>query len=286
MKLTIDHLARLFEKYADTVEIRYFNDVKVNDESHFISGDLVLPGHLKLFSERDISELEICYAPAMYELLSREFPIEFRNPYGRAALAQMDRLLENLRNANVQSKRKRYLKMVGDVYGTDSHTGRQAMLLEHDELLDYRKWNNLKRDVDRNHLFLYRNSELSVIIFVNLILGDRKIYIERFKINTDLISLIVTRCREMEHCISPDFNPTEDVVSVTDPSVLMEEYIRTNARLIIIGERLEDADKRALLQIRNYDKFVRLLVVPSLDHRNIKDFLTQVKLVYNYDRYL
>jgi hypothetical protein len=286
MKLTTAHLARLFERYADTVEIRYFNDLQINNESHFISGDLVLPGHLRLFLERNISEIEIFYTPALYEFLSREFPVEFRNPYGRATLTQMDRLLENLRDANVQSKRKRYLRMVGDVYGIDSHSGRQVMLLGHDELLDYRKWNNLKRDIDRNHSFLYRNSELSIIIFVNLILGEQKTYIERFKINTDLISLIVTRCRETEHCISPDFVPTEDVVSVTDPSMLMEEYIRINARLIIIGERLEDADKRALLQIRNYDKFVRLLVVPSLDYKSIKDFLTQVKLVYNYDRWL
>jgi hypothetical protein len=117
-------------------------------------------------------------------------------------------------------------------------------------------------------------------------LSTQKIYIERFKINTDLISLIVSRSQEPAHFISPDFIPTEDVVSVTDPASLLEEYIRINARLIIIGEKLEETEKRALLRVRNYDKFVRLLVVPVLTHQSIDDFFRQVKLVYNYDRWL
>ena len=59
---------------------------------------------------------------------------------------------------------------------------------------------------------------------------------------------------------------------MTEPETLLEEYIRSNARLIIIGEKLDDSYKRALLQVRNYDKFVRLMVVPVLDHKNMHGF--------------
>src|SRR3990172_9482771 len=208
MKLTINQLARLFEKYGDAIEIRYFDDVGINNENYFVSGDLVLPVHLRRFSEKNIAEIEVFYTPAVHEYLAREFPLEFRPAYAKATFTQMDRILEGLKNANSQSKRKRFIRMVGDVYGMDLNRGRQVILLRNDEPLDYRKWNNLKRDIDQSQLFSYRNSELIIIIFVNLTLSDRKIYIEHFKINTDLISLIVTRCRETAHCISPDFIPT------------------------------------------------------------------------------
>ena len=286
MKLTINQLSELFNKYGDAIEIRYFDDLDIKKGNSILSRDLVLPGHLKMLAENNIDTIEVFYAPNLYEYLSKVFPVNFRKPSGRVTITEMDRLLENLKNANTQSKRKRYIRMVGEVYGIDRNTGRHVNLLRHDEPLDYKKWNELKRDIDRNQIFLYRNSEVAIIIFVNLTLSTQKIYIERFKINTDLISLIVSRSQEPAHFISPDFIPTEDVVSVTDPASLLEEYIRINARLIIIGEKLEETEKRALLRVRNYDKFVRLLVVPVLTHQSIDDFFRQVKLVYNYDRWL
>jgi hypothetical protein len=286
MKLTVNQLSHLFDRHGDKLEMRYFNDFEVGGGNSILSTDLVLPVHLKLLSENNIDAIEVFYNPVLYEYLSREFPVNFRRPYGRVTITEMDRLLENLTNANNQSKRKRYIRMVGEVYDIDKKTGRNIVVLRHDEPLDYRKWNELKRNIDRNQMLLYRNSEVAIIIFVNLILSSQKFYIDHFKINADLISLIVSRSLEPGHFISPDFIPTEDVVSVTDPSVLLEEYIRMNARLIIIGEKLEDSDKRALLQVRKYDKFVRLLVVPVLDHKSTNDFFRQVKLVYNNDRWL
>jgi hypothetical protein len=286
MKLTVNQLTQLFDKCGDKIEIRYFEDIDIRGGSSLVSTDLVLPGHLKVLSENNLGTVEVFYNPALYECLSKEFPVEFRRHYGRASAIEIDRLLENMKNAGRASKRKRYIRLVGEAYGIDMHTGKRRILIRHDEPLDYRKWNDLKRDIDRNQVFLYRNSEVAVLIFVNLTLSSQKTYIERFKINTDLISLMVSRGQEPVHSIAPDFIPTEDVVSVTDPESLLEEYIRTNARLIIIGEKLEETEKRALLRVRNYDKFVRLLIIPVLDHRSIGDFFRQVKLVYNYDRWI
>ena len=286
MKLTLKQLSHLLEKYGHELEIKFFYDFEINNQHSFLSKDLILPSHVKMLSDNNINEVEVYYNPVLYEYLVKEFPVDFRKPYNKLNFTEMDRLLEGLNSANMQSRRKRYIRMIGDAYCIDGNTGRQIILLKHNELVDYRKWNNLKRDVDRNQIFSHGNSEVAIIIFVNLALGDQKMYIEHFKVNTDLISIIVTRSQEPVHCIAPDFLPTEDVISVNDHSLLLEEYIRTNARLIIIGEKLDDNDKRALLQVRNYDKFVRLLVVPVLDHRDINDFLRQVKLVYNSERWL
>jgi hypothetical protein len=284
MKLTIEQLEQLFERYGESIEIKYFDDILLK-ENCFLSTDLILPAHLPKLKETDITEVEVFYTPGVYEHLSKEFPAEFRKSYGGGRMSEMDKLLEILRDANTQSKRKRFVRMVGDVYGVDSKLGKRIILLRHNEPLDFKKWNNLKRDFDRNQVFRYRNSEVAIIIFVDLKVARQKEYIERFKINTDLISMIVTRSQEPGNIISPDFIPTEDVLSVTEPGMLLEEYIRSNARLIIIGEKLDDFYKRALLQVRNYDKFVRLLVVPSIDPNNIHDFFYQVRLVYNNERW-
>ncbi len=284
MKLTIEQLSHLFDKYGDITEIKYFDDILIKD-SCYLSTDLVLPAHLPRLTENGIIEIEVFFTPVLYEHLTREFPAEFRKPYGRCGMSEMDKILEDLRDANAQSKRKRYIRMIGEIYGVDKTLGKRILLLRNNEPVDFRKWNNLKRDVDRNQHFQYRNSEVAIIIFVDLKVARQKEYIERFKINTDLISLIVSRSQEPGNVIAPDFIATEDVISVTEPGVLLEEYIRSNARLIIIGEKLDDFYKRALLQVRNYDKFVRLLVVPSIDHNNSHDFFHQVKLVYNNDRW-
>ncbi len=284
MKLTLQQLSHLFEKHGDGIEIKYFDDILINGNC-YLSTDLVLPAHLPKLEENELKEIEVFCTPSLYELLSKEFPVEFRKPYGGGRMSEMDKLLEELRDASAQSKRKRYVRMVGEVYGVDPKLGKRIILLRHNEPLDFKKWNNLKREFDRNQVFRYRNSEVAIIIFVDLKVARQKEYIERFKINTDLISLIVARSQEPGNIIAPDFIPTEDVVSVTEPGMLLEEYIRSNARLIIIGEKLDDFYKRALLQVRNYDRFVRLLVVPSIDHSSIHDFFYQVRLVYNNERW-
>ncbi len=284
MKLTIEQLSHLFDKYGGSIEIKYFDDILIK-ESCYLSTDLVLPAHLPRLRENDITEVEVFFTQVLYEYLTQEFPAEFRRPYGRCTMSEMDKLLEDLRDANTQSKRKRYIRWIGEIYGVDKTLGKRIILLRNNEPVDFKKWNNLKRDVDRNQHFSYRNSEVAIIIFVDLKVARQKEYIERFKINTDLISLIVSKSQEPGNVIAPDFIATEDVISVTEPGMLLEEYIRSNARLIIIGEKLDDFYKRSLLQVRNYDKFVRLLVVPSLDHSNSHDFFHQVKLVYNNERW-
>ncbi|MBN2160856.1 MAG: hypothetical protein JW807_15815 [Spirochaetes bacterium] len=285
MKVTVEQISRLFDKHGDSIEVKYFDDVIVRG-SAYLSTDLVLPAHISRLKESNVSEIEVFYTANLYELLSKEFPVEFRKPFNRLHLTDMDRLLENIRDANAQSKRKRFVRLVGDVYGVDKALGKRVILIKHNEPLDFKKWNNLKREFERGQVFPFRNSEVAILIFVDLKVARQKEYVERFKINTDLISMIVTRSQDTANIISPDFIPTEDVVSVTEPGVLLEEYIRSNARLIIIGEKLDDSCKRALLQVRNYDKFVRLLVVPALYQNDIHDFFHQVKVVYNTDRWL
>jgi len=85
--------------------------------------------------------------------------------------------------------------------------------------------------------------------------------------------------------IAPDFVSTEDVISVTDPDRLMEDYVASCARLIIIGESPDASYKKALLEIKKYDRFVRMVVVPELDRGNLDHFIKQVSIVYKSDKW-
>ncbi|HOO72291.1 MAG TPA: hypothetical protein PK926_11065 [Spirochaetota bacterium] len=283
--MTVEQLDQLFERYPQSdLDLKYFDRLSIRGQN-FLTADLVLKSHIDVLRQNKIGEIEVFYTPVMYEFLCEEFPETYRRPVGRISFVDMDRYLETLDDINTHSHRKRFISIVGDIYGIDHKEGKRIKILCHGDKLNYRKWNTIKREVSKNQQFLYRNSEWTIIVFVNLSLTADEDYVERFKKNTDLISILVSKKQECNEEISPDFVPTEDVISVTDPDRLLAEYISGNARLIIIGENLNDSYKKALLDVRRYDKYVRMIVVPSLDHKNLDHFLRQVKLVYNSDRW-
>jgi hypothetical protein len=284
MKLAIDTAELLLHKYATDFKFTYLNTVVI-DGMKFRSDDEVARDHLSYFKRADYKEIEVRYTNTLYGYLSHEFPLEYRKPYGVMKFIEIDRHLENLNFVNTRSKRKRFLYTVGDIYGVDSKTARRISILHHNEVLDYAKWNAVKRFITKDQKFHYRNSEHGIILFVNLKDADESTYVQRFKKNTDLIAAIVSQRKNMTVEIAPDLITTEDIISVTDPKLLLDEYIQHNSRLIIIGENLTPTYKRALNEIIQYDRYVRLMVVPSIDPRNLEHFLFQTKLVYNANRW-
>ena len=61
--------------------------------------------------------------------------------------------------------------------------------------------------------------------------------------------------------------------------------IEYEAKLIIIGEVLNKSYKDALISVKRYDKYVRMMVIPQIDHTNLDHFFKQVSLVYNSNRW-
>lgn len=284
MRIPIDKIKHLLDKYGNEISLRYLKEIPLQVRT-FKADEYINLDDIPHLARAGHKELEIVYTETLYDYLKMEYPSEFRKPYGWIDFISIDRHLEVLEKINVLSKRKRFLSIVGDVYGVDHRTGGRIVVLNHDETLDYRKWNDLKRYIHRDQKFFYRNSENAIILLVNLKSDADGNFIDRFKKNTELITAIVSRKKGSIIGIAPDFLPTEDVVSVTDPDKLLGEYIKSNARLIIIGETLTEGYKKSLLQVRQYDKYVRMMVVPFIDPKSVEHFLMQVKLVYNSDRW-
>ena len=284
MIISIKHLKKILKKYGDKIDIRFFKDINVKGKK-YLSDDIVLKEHASIFEKNDIKGIEILYNYNLYEYLSKEFPLEFREPYNVVDFVNLDRILENFNNINAATPRKRFIYMLGDIYGRDTKDGKRNIILGHNEAVTYQKWNDVKRLINKNAKFLFRNSEMAIIIFVDLKEKNNSTYVERFKKNTDLISILVSEKKNHKFKLAPGFVPTEDVFSVTDPGSLLNEYKQSNARLIIIGDHLNDDYKRALFQVKEYDKYVRMMVVPSIDQSNLNHFIRQLQLVYKTDKW-
>ncbi len=229
--------------------------------------------------------LEIIYDEIVYSYLSTTFPVEFRIPYSSMEFYDIDRHLEELDNINGYTKRKRFLYHIGETYTDDPNSLIPSRVLTHNEPLDYKKWNQVKRNISKNKKIFYRNSENGIIVFVNLQPNVDSNFVGRFKKNTDLVTTLVSRKKDSSVEISPDFIPMEDVISVTNPDDILDVYQKTCARLVIIGESLNDNYKRVLLKVREYDKFARMMVVPTIDLHNVEHLLMQIKMVYNSERW-
>ena len=284
MRLTADKIELLLNKYPAEFQLTYLKSIS---HAGIIckSGDEVKLDDIQHLIEAEYHEIDVNFAPVLYDYLTMEFPQEYRKPYGMMNFIEVDRHLETLKVVNSLSKRKRFLYLIGDIYGTDSRTAQRIAIINHHEEIDYEKWNQIKRFIKKDHKFFYRNSENGIILFVDLRDSAADDYVEKFKKNTDLITAMVSRRKNASVTIAPDFITTEDVISVTDPENLLDEYVKNNSRLIIIGEKLTETYKVALNVIIKYDRYARLMVVPAIDPNNIDHFLYQAKLVYNSDRW-
>ena len=191
--------------------------------------------------------------------------------------------LTDLEQINLQSERKRFLHLIGDIYRDRTHEliNRREIVLKHGEKLESQKWKNNKAYIDTNQKFFVRNSENGIIVFGDLesedYIDETDLYIKKL----NLTGSMLLHKLKYQFEIAPDFIPNIDIYNVDNPGKLVEEYIITGARLIIFNEKLSAHQKEALRQVKRFDPFVRMMVLPPINPENIKDVLQQLKLVYN-----
>ncbi|HNR90037.1 MAG TPA: hypothetical protein PKM65_17005 [Spirochaetota bacterium] len=283
MKVDTPKLQNLLSKYPTEFTCNYFSDVVVVGKK-LKAGEAVLLFDVNNMVKSGIKDVEVVYDVTMYEYLCREYPSEYRRPVRWLSYFEIDKALEEIEKVNAQTKRKRFLVNIGDVYEKEAKGQKSGAILKHNEKLDYQKWKTVKMHINSEQKFFCRNSEHGIILFMSMKSEGGADYVDKFSKQADLIAAMVSR-RTDKNEIAPDFVPTEDVHPVTVPGQLLEEYIRTNARLIIIGENITGPFKEALLQVKSYDPFVRMMVAPPYDPKTVDHFLQQVKIVYNADRW-
>ena len=283
MKISVEQLYKLFAEIS-IPSVKYLTEIVLPGQT-FLPNDLVIRDHLPILTRNSFETVDVLFSMDLYNKLSDCFPVQYRRPYGTLDYTSMDRLLEEIEQVNSRSQRKRNICIINEIYDIDSSSGRRITLIRHNETMDYSKWNSIKRSIPRQTSLCYRHSEVPIIVFVDMGMESEREYVDRFKQNTDLICLLVSRQGAMTGLIAPDFIPTCDVISVTDPDSLLDEYRNSNARMIIIGDELNDLYRTALRGVMNYDRYVRLMVVPRMDHSRVDHLMKQIQLVYNSNRW-
>lgn len=282
MFIEIKKLQHLLIKYTDEFYCYYYSDIIVEGKK-IIAGSQVLLIHINKLLNQGIFEVDIIYNVTVYEYLSIEFPIEYRKPAGWFDTFFIEHTLHELEVINSQSERKRFLYLIGDIYRYRTHglLNRQEVVLRHGEKLETQKWKNNKAYIENNQKFFVRNSENGIIVFGDLESED---YVDesdlyRKKLNLPGAMLLYKTKNQFE--IAPDFIPNTDIYNVSNPGKLAEEYIIRNARLIVFNETVSLPQKEALRQVKRFDPFARMMVLPPMNPDNIRDILHQIKLVYN-----
>ncbi|MBN1496417.1 MAG: hypothetical protein JXA07_06590 [Spirochaetes bacterium] len=283
MKIETKKLIYLINKYIDEFSCVYYADVGVEGKK-FKAGSEVLLLDANHLAKAGVKEIEIRYNVTLYEYLTREFPGDYRRPVRWVDYPTMTRILEELDLANSQSRRKRFLYIVGDVYRTDRKNAMKEIVFRHDEKLDSQKWKANRIYIDIQEKFFLRDSECGIIIYGN-IKSEEFVDDNGYRRKMDLLGMMLARRYDKKFEISPDFIPNTDVFRVSEPDRLLQEYISTNAKLIVLGDTVTTRDKEALLQVKRHDPYVRMMVCPPLNPDNIDHLLLQIKMMYNTDRW-
>jgi len=284
MIVVVKQIEKLLNLYHDKIDIQYLEDYRFRGH-RFNEGDIIILENLSVFSFNKIDEINVKFSEKLYYYLVKEFGKEYREYSSTASFYEMDKKLENFKIINKKSNRKRHFLIHGDIFKNSTNQNSENLILNHGEKLDYENWNLIKKNLNKKELMKYRTSETGILIFVDMTETDEVTYVDKFKKNTDLISVMVSERDIKGETISKDFQPIYDVNSVTNYDNLLPEYIKTNSRMIIIGEPLTDKHKKALMSVRKYDPYVRMMVVPTLDHNKLDHFFKTVKYVYNGDRW-
>ena len=282
MKIDIDKLITLIKKYPGEFDCTYGSDIVIKGTKYKKGTDVII-NDLNAIAKSENKQLDIYSNITLYEYLIREFPLEYRMPAYRLNFYELDHRLEEFDRVNLKSERKRFIYIIGDYYGTEVKSQKKGIVLRDGDKLNFQKWNSIKDYLDNDQIFFCRNSENGILLFMDLKSDSDVNYTERFNKHADLFTAMVNRPINKVSEISSDFIPHEDINSVTDPHKLLDEYSRKNARMIIIGEDLTDHHKKALLEVKAYDPFVRIMVIPKIDLNNIDHFFLQVKIVYTSD---
>ena len=284
MKIEIKKLKHLVYKYTDEFKCQYHTDVVIDGKKNRAGSDILF-SDLDLLAKAGYKELEVMYNVTMYEYLIREFPVDYRRPDRWIDSSALDRYLEGLEEANMQSGRKRFLYIVGDVFLSHGKSPRRDIVFRHGDMLDYQKWRTNKIYVPASQRFFLRSSEIGIIIFGGVKFEDYGNVDDGYKKKVNLVGSMLAHRSDKKFEISPDFIPNKDVHTVSIPGKLVEEYMNTNTKLIILGENLTVAHKEALLLVKQHDPFVRMMVTPPINPQNIDHVLLQIKMMYNTDRW-
>ncbi|MCX7821580.1 MAG: hypothetical protein N2258_07910 [Brevinematales bacterium] len=280
MKLKLSELMTLSEKYSDELDLILLNDIYLTDKDKYIelkAGTQFNPTYYDLYKAKNLNEIDIRYDEKLLAKLISNFPESYRQPDGRKSVIELDRIVDYLEAMNMSSKRKRNIVAACEIYKVGQN-GYDEPVIFYGEKLDKIRWNQVKVRLNRNTLIDYKVDEHGILIYYPLTGGDPN-YAQKFIQFTELVSMIV-ESKKNGIILYPDFNPNTDVFTANNRMELLKVYNDNRPTLVVVGGELDEECKNALIQLKQFDKYAKMILVKSPEPQKRTATLQEIKKVY------
>lgn len=270
------------EKLAGKYEVKAQLLEGAQTESGEMIGAFNSPVDLDLIKscrEAGLEKVNLIYSKDLLKKLNVIAPTEYRMAYALDRLAIVGRLLRLLQDESKNSGRERAIISSEDVY-KDPKKGDYSLLLSFGEKLSGRKWHKLKKLKGKDWRLSYRYNEHGILVLIDLRPrgGD---YLQRFFKNSRLISVFKGGKGKKPLRLSPEMAPGGDIHIVDDHRDLLKLYKKHSARLIVVGDALAEDYKRALVKVKEYDRYARFMLAANVDEMEEAEFIKGVALNYH-----
>ncbi|MFH0974733.1 MAG: hypothetical protein V1874_03000 [Spirochaetota bacterium] len=251
------------------------------------SGNRIPEKNILKMKKDGVEQIDILFSNSLYKMLNVINPNDFKEPCAVKSFVEIDKIINTFKYINKYSKRKRHISFLCEVYNVND-TGFNPVI-RFNEIIDDEKWNLLKTKIskikkDAKFPILY--NEIGIIVCVDLTKQNDSNFIERFKKHADLCTLLVQKKPGNNNFnLSSGFNELTDIWAVNEPDKLLDIYIEKNAKLIVIGDSINQVYKSALLRVKNYDKFARFFVVNNINLNESNSLLLSIKDAYHKNNY-
>lgn len=280
MKIKLSELMTLSEKYSDELDLILLNDIYLTESGKYIelkAGTQFNPSYYELYKAKNLNEIDIRYDEKLMAKLISNFPESYRQPDGRKSVIELDRIVDYLENMNMSSKRKRNIIAASEIYKINQN-GYDEPVIYYGEKLDKIRWNQVKVRLSRNTLIDYKVDEYGILIYYPLKAGDPN-YAQKFIQFTELVSMVV-ESKKNEIIIYPDFNPNTDVFTANNKMELLKVYNDNKPSLVLVGGELDEECKNSLIQLKQFDKYAKMILVKSPEPQKRAATLQEIKKVY------
>lgn len=280
MKIKLSELMKLSEKYADELDLILLSDIYLTEGGKYIelkAGTQFNPSYYELYKAKNLNEIDIRYDEKLMAKLISNFPDSYRQPDGRKSVIELDRIVDYLETMNMSSKRKRNIIAACEIYKINQN-GYDEPVIYYGEKLDKIRWNQVKVRLNRNTLIDYKVDEYGILIYYPLKAGDPN-YAQKFIQFTELVSMIV-ESKKNGIILYPDFNPNTDVFTANNRMELLKVYNDNRPSLVLVGGELDEDCKNSLIQLKQFDKYAKMILVKSPEPQKRAATLQEIKKVY------
>jgi hypothetical protein len=292
MLIPIDDIIKLTYTCPNEFTLIPIEDIIVRQqykpsEKFWEKGNRIPEQNILTMKEEGVEQIDILFSNSLYKMLNVLYPQRYKDACAYKSFIEIDKIMNTFKYVNKFSKRKRYFSFLCEIYNINDNGFNPV--INFNEMIDDEKWNYIKTKIakiKKDTKFPILFNEIGIIICVDLTKQNDSNFIEKFKKNADLCSLLVQKNHNCSNFnISSEFNELTDIWTVNEPEKLLHTYIEKNARLIVIGDSLNETYRSALLKVKNYDKFARFFVVNNINPNDSNDLLISIKNAYQKNNY-